>query len=394
VPPVGSLYSDRSRSPLETVALVRPHFARLGITRLARQTSLDRVGIPCFAAIRPNSRSIATNQGKGIDDASALASAVMEATEYAIAESPRPSVRSAKPRELTAQGKLWWHPGRVLPFGHEFDEEAPISWLVGGRLVDGAQVMVPHEAASMSGEREELPGRCQSTNGLASGNTPAEAAFHALCELIERDAGTLWSFLDIDAKRRRCVDPARFDEPLVARLADRFAQADLELRLFDQTSDLGVPTYMAVSAPRGGPRARHFDIATGSGTHPDPARAALRAITEAAQSRITFISGARDDIAPGLYRVDGAEEASELLAARPTRGIDSCSLQWGAEALLSATIAKLRRGGVDDVVLVPLGGEDCGICVVRLLSNLLEDRGPNVNWRPGQRALGMLLEAA
>ncbi len=60
-------YSDRVCPPHETVARMLPHFARLGITRLASQTGLDDIGIPCFAAIRPNAMTIATNQGKGID---------------------------------------------------------------------------------------------------------------------------------------------------------------------------------------------------------------------------------------------------------------------------------------------------------------------------------------
>jgi YcaO-like protein with predicted kinase domain len=57
---------DRAVPPAETVARVRPHMAAMGITRLADLTGLDRIGVPVFAAIRPNSRSVATSQGKGL----------------------------------------------------------------------------------------------------------------------------------------------------------------------------------------------------------------------------------------------------------------------------------------------------------------------------------------
>jgi ribosomal protein S12 methylthiotransferase accessory factor len=57
---------------------MRPFFRDLGITRVARQTGLDCIGIPCFAAIRPNAATLAVNQGKGTDDDAAEASAVME----------------------------------------------------------------------------------------------------------------------------------------------------------------------------------------------------------------------------------------------------------------------------------------------------------------------------
>ncbi|MGO8078030.1 YcaO-like family protein, partial [Rhizobium leguminosarum] len=40
----------------------------------------------------------------------------------------------------------------------------------------------------------------------------------------------------------------------------------------------------------------------GFGCHPDPVRAALRAITEAAQSRLTSIAGSRDDFSPRIYQ--------------------------------------------------------------------------------------------
>src|SRR6266540_5919687 len=46
------LYHDRMVSPAETVARLRPAFPALGITRLARVTGLDRIGIPVFIAVR------------------------------------------------------------------------------------------------------------------------------------------------------------------------------------------------------------------------------------------------------------------------------------------------------------------------------------------------------
>ena len=74
-----SAYSDRVISPAETARNIWPHLSDLGITRVARQTDLDRVGIPCWAAFRPNSRSLAGAQGKGLSDAAACVSAAMEA---------------------------------------------------------------------------------------------------------------------------------------------------------------------------------------------------------------------------------------------------------------------------------------------------------------------------
>ena len=58
----------------------------LGVTRLSNITGLDSIGIPVVVACRPNSRGLATAQGKGIDLAAAKASALMEAVERQQAE--------------------------------------------------------------------------------------------------------------------------------------------------------------------------------------------------------------------------------------------------------------------------------------------------------------------
>ena len=83
---VVSRYFDRVLAPAETLAAMRPRLAEFGITRLARLTGLDEVGIPVWAAIRPNALTLAVSQGKGVDDAAAAASAMMEAIEVATAE--------------------------------------------------------------------------------------------------------------------------------------------------------------------------------------------------------------------------------------------------------------------------------------------------------------------
>lgn len=393
-PPVArAAYHDRARTPAETVACVRPHFGALGITRIARQTGLDRVGIPCFAAIRPNSRSIASNQGKGVDDDAARASAVMEAVEYAIAEAPDAPSLVATSADLLHAGRTPFSPHRALPLGETLPPGQPVRWLCGYALRDRREVIVPLDLVALSGERRDLPNICQHTNGLASGNTVAEAIFHGVCELIERDAGTFFSLLTTAQKQARCIVPESFDDELVLALLARFEAAGLAVRLFDQTSDFGIPTVLAVTAPADGVVVKHFDVATGAGTHPHPARAALRAITEAAQTRVTSIAGARDDIPPGAYRLDGSAEAFALLAAVPVVHMPRVAMPVGssAEALLAHLLAALAGHGVDDLVAVELGGRDLGVAVVRVCSALLEDRGPNANWRPGRRALRALL---
>ena len=89
---VTSTGTHRIIDPDATLASVLPHAPRMGITRIAVLTGLDVLGIPVAAAVRPNSRSIAVHQGKGVTLSAAKASAVMEAVETWHAENDRAAV--------------------------------------------------------------------------------------------------------------------------------------------------------------------------------------------------------------------------------------------------------------------------------------------------------------
>ena len=73
--------TDRTISPTETIARLKPFMAAMGITRVANITGLDCIGIPVVMVCRPNSRSLAVAQGKGLTLDAAKASAMMEAVE-------------------------------------------------------------------------------------------------------------------------------------------------------------------------------------------------------------------------------------------------------------------------------------------------------------------------
>ena len=87
-------------SPAETWARLSPLLPVFGISRVANITGLDRVGIPVFTACRPNSRSLSVFQGKGLTDAAARVSAVMEAYETWCAESIDLPLRFASHDEM------------------------------------------------------------------------------------------------------------------------------------------------------------------------------------------------------------------------------------------------------------------------------------------------------
>lgn len=387
------VYSDRVCPPEQTLARIAPHLAGYGITRIARQTSLDTIGIPVFASFRPNALTLATNQGKGMTDAAARASAAMEALEFAIAEQPECDVVYATAAGLAAQGFQTYRSTRTLPAGRAFPDDHVLGWVRGWNLFTDQTWFVPFDLVRFSGQARDLPGICQHTNGLASGNSAEEAIFHGLCELIERDAGTLWAIMPPERRVGRLLDPSAFADPALLALTASIEAAGFSLLLFDQTSDLGVATVMAEIWPMGQASFGLLDISSGSGTHPVPVRAAIRAITEAAQSRVTAIAAARDDIEPASYGAGAhtllARAEGQSAASLPT------GLPLGAQLseLTDYVLNRLSKSAIGNVLCVPLGGERAGVSVVRILADQLEDWGVNLNWTPGPRALASLATA-
>jgi YcaO-like protein with predicted kinase domain len=378
----------------ETVNRLRPHFSRLGIVRMADVTGLDRIGIPVWMAVRPNGRTLAVSQGKGISAAHARASAVMEAAEIAVAEDILLPSLAASRRELRDAGHEVFDGRMLLMRGA--DEPGPEEtdyWLEGFDLLKQKPVFVPRELVSL----DFTPARkswhyCQSTDGLASGNCLLEAVIHGLCERVERDATELWRFQRDAGVEARCVDPAVFADSGIDWLAGRIAAANFVLRLFNTTSDIGLPVFMATISPATQHATYlHFDLAAGYGCHLSPRVAAMRAITEAAQTRITNISGARDDFDPSEYHQRLAPDLSVYIHAKPADHWRFDEPEPHLRASLETYLEPLRQRGITSVVAVPLGGEEYDMSVCRVLVNELESPAGTRKHRFGGRALNAML---
>lgn len=392
-----SLYSDRCCSAEDTVSRLQPHLTKLGVTRLARQTGLDLIGIPTFSAFRPNALTLSVSQGKGIDDAAAKASALMEAVEFAIAECPEVSIQHTSIGSLLNRGLSVFGAERLLPMGTAIPMDIEIDWLEGFNFFTRQTTMVPADAVIIDATQDSLMGIAQTTNGLASGNNQEEAVFHALCEIIERDSTTLFSMRTSEWVEASRIDPRSFDDIMVDRLTNQVDEANLELALFDQTTNLGVPTIMATIAEKDRTSMRHFDLSAGYGCHPISSRAAIRAITEAAQTRITNIAGARDDFNPCEYRkalCSSLKPFANGSSSNYKQSPKGCDAGASLSELIQFVCTKLTDQQIEDVTVVPVGGQRYGISVVKVFAPQLEDQAPNPNWRPGARAAAVLMGLA
>ncbi|WP_274532529.1 YcaO-like family protein [Devosia sp. Leaf420] len=368
----------RRHQPDEALSLIMPRLSEFGITRLAQQTNLDIIGIPCYAAIRPNSQTLSVHQGKGTTNATAKLSAIMEAVEFAVGERPQaPWVRASR-EDLTRDSRAFHWPDRQLPRGFECATDTQIQWLYGYRIGSRDPVLVPLDSVAIAPNAPEKLPFAQSSNGLAAGFGKAEAIAHGFFEVLERDASTLWALRSLNHCAKSALDLSRLDDDRILATLAKFRAAEIQVLVFDLTTDLGVPTMMALLWS--GTPALFFDIASGVCTHPSPVRALLGALEEAAQTRISNIAGARDDIEPGDYSKPLPDWLPELIAkAHPQRGLPP--------AVAEGELSRLPNILGDSPIVVQLSAPNADISVVKVLSAKLEDRSTNVHWRPGARAI-------
>ncbi len=369
--------TDRLIPPHETLARVRPFLPAMGITRVANVTGLDTIGIPVAMAIRPNARSISVSQGKGWDLDAAKASAVMEAIEAYHAERILLPLKLASYRELQNSGHNTVDVSTLpLAPGGCFHPDQPLLWVEGEDWLHCERVWAPFQlvhTAYTTGMRFDLSSFVASSNGLASGNHPLEAASHAICEVVERDAYFRFCLLsEMDQEARR-VDLDSVDHPQCRDLLDRCAKAGTAVAVWDMTSDVGLAAFRCHIAGREDDPIRRLPAAAGSGCHPVRHVAFQRALTEAAQSRLTAISGSRDDMPRRGYQhwrdPMNLERQRELVAGLGARSFQLAP-SYDAQSFqedVDWEVSRVRDAGFERVIVVDLTRKEFGIPVVRVL---------------------------
>src|SRR5579863_8939328 len=225
--------THRVVDPATTLARVLPLAPRMGITRVAVLTGLDVIGIPVVAAVRPNSRSIAVHQGKGVTLSAAKASAVMEAVETYHAETVALPLRLASFAEL---GSAATDPLLLPRCAGREPGDARLLWVEAKDLMSGSALWVPHELVSADFTHPAAPGAGlfqATTNGLASGNHWLEAVLHGLYEAVERDAIALWRAGGARVRDATVVDLDSIDSTLNRAVLERYRTANVAVRVWD-----------------------------------------------------------------------------------------------------------------------------------------------------------------
>jgi len=299
--------------------------AALGVTRLARLTGLDRTGVPVAAAVRPGGHVLQVSTGKGESFAAAAAGALAEAAELWSAERPL-SVLDAtteQARERFGAGSVVG-PVELAPAGAETGgwERLRLAWRTGVDLATGRPALVPAHAVHCPPPGAAPLGPAVvpwTSNGMGAHPSRDAALLHALLELCERDelARALPDGFTAREVGARLLAPAslRRTAPRTAAWVARIASAGFRVHLLDAGAGLGLPCAAAVLVDlRHGP----VPVSAGYACRLGRDEALLAALLEAAQSRLTEIHGAREDVA-AADRDAALPLARRLAVARATR---------------------------------------------------------------------------
>jgi ribosomal protein S12 methylthiotransferase accessory factor len=418
--------SARVKSLEYTLAKITPICKDIGVTRISDITYMDKLYIPNFSAILPNTEdSIWVYSGKGITKQHAKVSALMESIERycSLPSTFSKNLIHGTYSELSKIYKKVLHPNEVVePVEPIYnDKESIIDYVLGFDILKNEEILVPAQIVfakfyAKSPSVNAFP--YSHTNGLASGNVLEEAICHGLCEVIERDAISIadlcsssipYSILERITKSLKNLDCGSYlinqipenkfvddsniypdvniseivkeFEPLKF-LFRKFADAGIPLLIKDITQkDIGIPTFVASSIEWITKDYGYF--AKGYGTHLDSRIALIRAITELSQTRAVNIQGARDDLKKVQYRENDEiyKRKWEFMASSSNHTNNNKNKPFSEIKTfvkkdilddIKIILNRLKKAGLKRVIVVDLTNPNVGIPVVRIIVPGLE----------------------
>jgi bacteriocin biosynthesis cyclodehydratase domain-containing protein len=314
----------RAVSPMATVARYRKHVSPLTgvVSRLERIEADLPLNTNYFATHNLAARPETVGElkaglscgsfGKGSTANQGEASALMEAIERYSGSFQGDEIREIRRfTDFPADAAILWNdvmlfsdaqyrwdrapttgPKEVPAMPAPFDRSAEIEWSPVWSLRDQRFKYLPTSLLYFfyrGPAAEHFPPA--DSNGCAAGNTLEEAIVQGFLELVERDSYAIWWY---NRLQRPEVDLGQLDDPYVHDLQIQLAEIGRRLWVLDVTSDLGIPSCVAVTHWIENAK-EHIEF--GSGAHFDTRIAVLRALTELNQFlSIGFMGGRNTEI--------------------------------------------------------------------------------------------------
>jgi ribosomal protein S12 methylthiotransferase accessory factor len=371
----------RTIAPETTLLYARQCAATAGISEVRDITELDILGVPVYLSVRPQALRESFTFGKGLRRIDAEVGAYMEALEFYYAEPGIGSVstRWGSVRNVVGQERA---DDAILNFApllqREIDLDGPLLLASARNLLSGEEYAIPAELIFYPAldVGQSLFG--SSTNGLASGNSLLEATIQGLLELIERD---IWSFEFVRAKSKLVELESLPDE--VREIAERAERNGLHFKVRTVPNDYGMPFFAAFVFDLNNPTRKNFN--GGWACDLDRDRALVRAVTEAAQSRVAFIHGGRKVPKSGVASLTSESQEEAKLVRQHMLGVSDprhqmsltdipdLAVEGSLQQKLEAIIERMRRVVQEPIYRVVFTPPELPLQVVRVVVPLLEN---------------------
>jgi ribosomal protein S12 methylthiotransferase accessory factor len=366
--------TQRAMPPEQTLARIRSHFREVGITRLADVTGLDRLAVPTWCSIRPYSRTLAVDSGKGATPVAAATSAAMEAIERSVAETFDDVVLEAR-YEAVADRAGFGPDGHPVFRDAVWSPDTIYQWTAGWDMVSNREVLLPQMLIGLANRNVGLRTYwwAASSNGLASGNHFPEALCAALYEVIERDVTACWQVAIEQGLAPTYLDMRTIDQPVIRGLIDQLFEAGVAPELLWCPNEFGVPVFISFVRDLEVPE---LGVYKGYGCHLNPEIAMIRAVTEAVQARTLIIAGSRDDLFRASFRVLRASAANVGTHFQGARTIAAPNIADSSTPTFHGDVAvlvdRLVSHGFDRIQVRSLPADHLEVSVVRVFVPGLE----------------------
>ncbi|WP_435604800.1 TOMM precursor leader peptide-binding protein [Streptomyces sp. bgisy130] len=360
----------------------------IGSDLIAVYAGMVKGGRPAGSLAELRHHSTSGSAGKGVTDAQAQASALCEALERISGEYTGDEPRiTASYAELGPQAV---EPGLLFQVSESqyrtrdawnrqhsgfawvpepFDPHRPVSWTPAQNIRDGSARYLP-TAFCFYGAPVEPGHRFYraDSNGCAAGSSVEDAVLQGFLELVERDSVAIWWY---NRLRCRAVDLSTAEDEYVCSLRREYRSRGREMWALDITTDLGIPSFAAISRSIDGPEM----IIQGYGAHLDPKVALLRALTEMNQmlALVDSSSGGRaaDDPDNSSWFEEATVSSEPYLLPHPDLGESSLhAMPNHASPDLAADIEHCVRIAEDhglETLVVNQTRPDLGIDVVKVV---------------------------
>ena len=370
--------TERTIDSKKTLERILPIIGKAGITRFPEITELDKTGILAFQSVRPEAEideeTFTVFSGRGATKEDCMVSALAEAIERFCAEKKNFSsdqILVASYNDVK-KNHLVVHPFEFnAPKSINFLQEEILEWVPSINLIDGKTYYVTANTVFYP----YFPDSGRSlfryfTTGLAAGNSYIEAISHALLEVIERDASAINLLKSaknpsVDVKSITCAEASKIIEQL--------KKANLNVVIRDiSTPDIKVPVFSVICE-----ELDLYDplyVSGGYGAHLNKDIALIGALNEAALSRVSTISGAREDIkkfekkreTPYSEYKEKYKNWFDISSKIDYQSIESFSYPTVVDDV-TALCNKLLQAGFNKILVVDLTVKDLILPVVKVL---------------------------